>query len=132
MLVNIFTYKIWWRACVCTKLWKTHTTRNIWSSMSRGPKNNITALRKANLSPSLSQYFNANGSLWTHFLPTQSFSTPMIFLSKNFSKKNFLKKKYLWPRNRIYLKLLCKINIYIAYFYIKKKIIYSNWLLNYK
>lgn len=99
LAVNIFTYTIWWRVCVCTKLWKTHTTRNTWSSMSRGPRNNITALHKANLSPPPSQYFNANGSLRTHLLPTQSFfSTLVIFRVEEFFK---VKKKISLIKNEI-------------------------------
>lgn len=57
------------------RLWMRKTVKGSYHTkhlgpMSRGPWNNITTLREGNHPLPASQYFDANASLRTHFLPT--------------------------------------------------------------
>lgn len=60
-----------------SRLWMSKTVKGSYHTkhlgpMSRGPWNNITTLREGNHPLPASQYFDANASLRTHFLPTRA------------------------------------------------------------
>lgn len=115
VLVCIFTSARMADTRGCSKLWKARSTRNTRGSMSRGPRNNITALHKGNSYAPPFQWLNANGSPRCRSLQRRTFFQHVLHLETPLSPAIYRDAGILWNRTRLRPKIRANVYEYEAY-----------------